>query len=56
MTVKYKHAYDCPDAATLHTTHPDGYIAFHLWADDMVKTHKQKVCPTCGYLAIWEPK
>lgn len=40
----------------LHTPCPDGYLAWHAWADKMGKTHKTRKCPTCGMWAIWEPK
>jgi hypothetical protein len=58
MTTKaYQHPKDaCPDAATLHTDEPRGYIEWHEWAEKMSETHRQKKCPTCGLYAIWVPK
>lgn len=53
--VKYKRAEDCPDAAT-HADQPSGYAAASNWADEMMKTHVQRRCPTCGFWTIWEPK
>ena len=46
---------DCPNS-DLHTPSPDGYDGWHEWANEMTKTHKQKKCPGCGLLAIWEKK
>ena len=46
---------DCADVAG-HTECPAEYIAWHLWAEEMAKTHRQKQCPTCGLFAIWVPK
>lgn len=45
----------CPNYDN-HTTAPEGYIAWHAWAEDMAKTHNQRKCPDCGRYAIWEPK
>lgn len=46
---------ECPQSA-LHTPHPTSYLAHAAWADEMLKTHRQKRCPGCGLWAIWEPK
>lgn len=46
---------DCPNAVQ-HTPHPVGYVAHSDWADQMLKTHRQKRCDGCGILNIWEPK
>lgn len=46
---------DCPAVET-HTACPSGYVAWHEWAERMSKTHRQKRCPVCGLLAIWEKK
>lgn len=41
----------------LHWLHPEGYIAHAEWAERMLKTHDQKLCPgSCGRYEIWEPK
>ncbi len=45
----------CPNIED-HTYCPDGYIAWHSWAEEMGKTHKQRKCPGCGLYAIWEPR
>lgn len=39
-----------------HTPRPEGYLAWHAWADRMAKTHRQEKCPGCGLYAIWMPK
>lgn len=39
-----------------HTFCPDGYTSWHVWAEGMAKTHKQRKCTGCGRYAIWEPK
>lgn len=46
---------DCPNAAQ-HTPQPDGYLAWHEWADKKSKTHYQIKCPGCDLYAIWVPK
>jgi hypothetical protein len=45
----------CPNIQQ-HAPQPEGYIAWHSWADRMSKTHTQHVCLTCGRLEIWTPK
>lgn len=45
----------CPNLED-HTYQPEGYIAWHQWADKMSKTHKQRKCAGCGLYVIWEPK
>lgn len=32
---------------------PKGYIAAHLWAVEMLKTHQQQKCPICGKWTLW---
>jgi hypothetical protein len=39
-----------------HTPGPEGYLAWHSWAQMMSKTHRQERCPTCGLWTIWRPK
>lgn len=43
---------DCPRNAE-HTPAPTSYLAWMGWADDMSKTHRQRLCAGCGKLAIW---
>jgi len=43
----------CPDN---HTICPEGYIAWHEWAEKKSKTHTQIQCPECKLLAIWKRK
>lgn len=45
----------CPDREQ-HTPCPSGYLAWHEWAEEMSKTHKQKRCATCKLFAVWVPK
>jgi hypothetical protein len=51
-----KSADDCPDAARRHTPSPTGYIAWHEWAEKKARTHVQRRCPSCGFLAVWVRK
>lgn len=46
---------ECTNAAK-HTDGPDGYAAWHEWAERMGKSHVQSRCPGCGYWKIWTPK
>jgi len=39
-----------------HEPWPRGYIAASNYADEMVATHEQSRCPSCGELKIWTPK
>ena len=48
-------AIPCPNFED-HTPTPSGYVEWHLWAEKMGKTHKQRRCPGCGRYSIWEPK
>jgi hypothetical protein len=32
---------------------PNGYLAWHEWAEEMSKTHKQVKCEGCGRYSIW---
>ncbi len=46
---------ECPEREK-HTPCPEGYIAWHIWAARMGKTHRQIKCPMCGLYSIWIPK
>lgn len=46
---------ECPNVAN-HTPCPEGYIAWHDWAQEMMKTHKQVKCFGCDRFSIWVPK
>lgn len=46
---------ECPNAAA-HTPEPLGYLEWHDWAAQMIKTHKQRACPMCNRLCIWEQR
>lgn len=50
-----KSSKDCPNVKR-HTKAPQGYIAWHEWAEKKAKTHKQERCPTCGFYAIWKKR
>jgi len=39
-----------------HTAAPATYLAWHVWAEKMSKTHRQRRCKGCGLYVIWEPK
>lgn len=43
-------------AVCVHTPQPTGYLAWHEWAEQASKTHKQERCPVCNRWAIWTPK
>lgn len=46
-----------PDACPHpHTPCPDGYLDWHLWAEEMRRTHVQARCPGCGLWALWVPR
>lgn len=42
--------------AEAHTVSPEGYIAWHDWAQRMAQTHRQRKCPGCGRWEIWTAK
>lgn len=44
----------CPNEAA-HTVHPAGYVAHGEWADQMMRTHRQKACRGCKCHSVWEP-
>ena len=50
MVIEYDE--ECPNV-TNHTTSPDGYNQWHLWAEKKFRRHKQVKCPTCGLYVIW---
>lgn len=39
-----------------HTPVPKGQLAHAEWAKQKANTHKQEMCPACGFYAIWVPK
>jgi hypothetical protein len=46
----------CPQVDQ-HTPAPDGYVAWHEWAEEMhAKGYRTKRCPGCGLYKIWTPK
>jgi hypothetical protein len=50
-------AEECPNAtAPTHRTGPAGYLARADWAENMLKTHTQSQCTTCGLWVVWTPK
>lgn len=44
----------CPNE-TQHARHPSSYIGHSCWAEQMLLTHRQRVCKGCGGWEIWEP-
>lgn len=44
----------CPQVDQ-HTPAPSGYLAWHEWAEEMMRTHTVRRCPGCGLYAIWIP-
>lgn len=49
---KPKPAPSCPNA-NQHTPAPRPYLAWHLWAEQMDRTHTQHRCAGCGLYQIW---
>lgn len=45
-----------PPACAKHTPCPSGYLAWHEWAEEMAKTHRQVRCKGCGLYAVWVPR
>ena len=45
----------CPNNAN-HTPSPAGYLAWFKWAEKMMQTHDQTICPGCGLWKLWVPK
>ena len=45
-----------PAACEPHTPHPDGQADHLQWQTEMMRTHDQRQCKSCGLWAIWEPK
>ncbi len=45
----------CPNAAE-HTPRPDGFLAWHAWAERMSRTHRQTRCKGCDLYKIWVPR
>jgi len=39
-----------------HTPCPDGYLAWHEWADKKSVRHYQVRCDGCGLFKIWRRK
>ena len=48
-------AKDCPNIDQ-HTKSPEGYMSWHHWAREKIKTHKQIKCDGCDYYSIWIPR
>jgi hypothetical protein len=42
----------CPNRRR-HTRCPEGYLAWHEWAERKARTHAQERCEGCGRWAIW---
>jgi predicted RNA-binding Zn-ribbon protein involved in translation (DUF1610 family) len=32
---------------------PLGYVAWHVWAEKLGRTHRQERCPGCGRFSVW---
>lgn len=39
-----------------HTVCPEGYLAWHAWAEKKARRHWQVQCDECGLWAIWRRK
>lgn len=44
----------CPNRPH-HTEGPEGYLAWHEWADKKAETHHQVACADCNLFVIWVP-
>lgn len=45
----------CPNERE-HTSCPASYLAWHEWAEEKAKTHRQVRCPSCGLFKVWVPR
>jgi hypothetical protein len=45
----------CPNFEN-HTPCPEGYLQWHAWAREMLRTHRSTKCGGCGLYKIWVPK
>lgn len=52
---RYRLRHTCPQAH-LHTPVPEGYSAWHAWAEQISRTHVQESCPGCGCWLIWRER
>jgi hypothetical protein len=52
MTDRLPATEECPNVAR-HTTCPEGYLAWHEWAEKKLRRHRQIPCPVCHRLSIW---
>lgn len=39
-----------------HTPSPEGYLAWHAWAERKSRTHRQIKHQPCGLFAVWVPR
>lgn len=39
-----------------HTPQPEGYLAWHEWAEKKSRRHYQVRCPHCGLYKVWRRK
>lgn len=56
MTPKHRPKGPECDLEEYHTPCPSGYVSWHLWAEEMSKTHTQRRCPGCNRWMIWYPR
>lgn len=43
---------ECPNLRN-HTPAPEGYQAWHHWAEHMTRDHHQTRCSGCNRMSIW---
>lgn len=43
----------CPYERDHATDEPEGYLAWHAWAEKMSRTHKVLRCGGCGLFKVW---
>ena len=43
----------CGRKGRFYPAEPEGYLAWHEWAERKSNTHHQEPCPGCQRLTIW---
>ena len=43
----------CGTPGRFYREEPAGYVAWHEWAERMMRHYEQEPCPVCGRLTRW---